>query len=165
MTNTDMVPDLIDQLKCDDGIQCRKARMALVKMGPMAVPALVEATKNTNSTVRWESLKALSQIGNQQAIDTLTDHLGDNDGRGWVAADGLARIGAKAVIPVLEATVGRSGSSDFRDGVHHFLSKLSIDDQQQTVLEPLRTALQGSEASLEAPIVARKALAQLNPGS
>ena len=163
MTDINAIPTLIDELKCDDGIKCRKARLALVKLGPVAVPALVEATRSSNPTARWESLKALSQIGSQQAIDTLVGHLSDNDGGGWVAADGLARIGKKAIIPVLEAVVGRSGSSDFRDGVHHFLSKLSIDDQDQTILELVKTALDGSEPSLETPIAARRALAQLKP--
>jgi HEAT repeat protein len=163
MADTDTISKLIEELKCDDGIQCRKARLALVKLGSIAVPALIEGTKNTNSTVRWEALKALSQIGNQQAIDTLVDHLGDSDGRGWVAADGLARIGQRAVIPVLEAIVGRSGSSDFRDGAHHFLSKLSIDDQQQTIIGPVNIALEGSQASLESPIAAKNALSQMKP--
>jgi HEAT repeat protein len=164
MAKTDRIPTLMDQLKCDDGIQNRKARLALVKLGPTAVPALIEGTKSTNSTVRWESLKALSQIGDQQSIDTLVDHLSDNDGRGWVAADGLARIGGKAVMPVLEAIVSRSGSSEFRDGAHHFLSKLTIDDNEQATLKSVSVSLEGPEASLEAPLAARKALAQLQSG-
>jgi HEAT repeat protein len=74
MSDADTISNVIDQLKCDDSIQCRKARLALVKMGPIAVSSLIEATKDTNSTARWKSLKALSQIGNQQAIVTLVDH-------------------------------------------------------------------------------------------
>ncbi|AKG52825.1 hypothetical protein DGWBC_0136 [Dehalogenimonas sp. WBC-2] len=160
-SGTDSIPKLIDELKRDDGIQSRKARLALVKLGSIAVPALIEATKSPDTTVQWESLKALAQIGNRQAIDTLIDHLSDDDGRGWVAADGLARLGKKAIVPVLESLVHRSGSSVFRNGVHHFLSELSAEGQDKNSLEPVKAALEGSEASLEAPIAAWNAISKL----
>jgi hypothetical protein len=65
----------------------------------------------------------------------------------------------------LEALLRHSDSSVFRDGVHHFVSELPTEGSGQIVLKLVKSALEGSAASLEAPIAAGKALCQLKPKS
>jgi len=76
--------------------------------------------------VRWEAAKALSQIANPASIQALLEALSDKTFEvRWMAAEGLIRIGRKAVIPLLEALVEHSDSYWLREGIHHVLHDMN----------------------------------------
>jgi HEAT repeat protein len=157
------IEQLITELDCDDGIRCRKARQSLVTIGPRAIPALTRAAGSSRQMVRWEAIKALSQIADPAAISILVANLGDGgSGIGWIAAEGLARLGKQAVVPVLQALRQNAGSSQFRDGVHHFLvDMLRDDDPDLAVLQPVVASLESPEAGVTSAVAADNALREL----
>jgi HEAT repeat protein len=108
--------------------------------------------------VRWEAAKALSQIGNQKAIKALLEALTDEKFEvRWLAAEGLIRIGRRAIVPLLEALVNQSDSYWLREGIHHVLHDMNTGKITE-VLRPVLVALEGSEPTLEVPQAAQAAL-------
>ncbi len=154
---------LIADLGCDDGIHCRKARQALVKIGARSIPALTRASASSSQMVRWEAIKALSQINGLASIKALISHLSDDDsGIVWMAADGLSRQGKKAVIPVLEALISNASSNRLRDGVHHFLIDVTRGGgSDKSIYESVITSLEVPEARLTSPVAAQIALGKI----
>jgi len=152
------VKSLIIMLASDDGIVRVKARRQLVAYKARAVSPLIKTLSDDRHWVRWEAAKALSQIGSQKSIQALLRALADRefDVR-WLAAEGLIRIGRKSIVPLLRALVEHSDSYWLREGIHHVLHDMDKRDLGK-VLRPVLVALEGSEPSLEVPLVARAAL-------
>jgi HEAT repeat protein len=76
-----------------------EASRALSRIGPRAVPALVEALKNSDWHVRWRVTLALSQIQPipEELVPILVTLLRDKDGVvRQAAAGGLGQLGAAA---------------------------------------------------------------------
>jgi HEAT repeat protein len=153
---------LIDELTCDDVLQCQRARRKLVSMGRASVAALINALGSPGKQVRWEAAKALGQIGGPSAINALMKTLeqdSDFDVR-WVAADGLAAIGKAALVPLLEAMVTHSDSNWFRSGAHHVAHNLAGRGFYNE-LRPVLIALEDPEPAVEVPVAAETTLSNL----
>ncbi len=67
------VPALMSDLTCDDVIKCRNARQQLVAKADAAAEPLEKALANRDHCVRWEAVRALSQIGSPSATRLLID--------------------------------------------------------------------------------------------
>jgi hypothetical protein len=152
---------LLDDLTCDDIIRCQKARRALVAIGHAAVPSLVKGLGSKKAWVRWESAKALGQIGDPASIAALIRALQDDefDVR-WLAAEGLVAIGKKAVVPLLKVLIGKPDSIWLREGAHHVfhdMDRTGLDG----ILQPVMSALEDMEPSLQVPVAADNALKTL----
>lgn len=120
---------LVKDLSCENVITCQNSRRALVRMGSTAVPALIEALNNKNQWVRWEATKALSQIADPTATDTLIRLLESKEfDMRWLAAEGLIAIGRKAVVPLLQALIDRPNSTWLQEGAHHVLHDMRRGD-------------------------------------
>jgi HEAT repeat protein len=152
---------LITDLNSQDGLVRVKARKSLVEIGGPAVPMLVKALSNKKQWVRWEAAKTLGQIGDSRATTALIKALDDKlfDVR-WLAAEGLDSIGHEAIIPLLQALEKHPDSLWLREGVHHVLHNLE-GGHLNKILDPVLTALEGFEPSVEAPLAAGKALEAL----
>jgi hypothetical protein len=72
------VPALIQALKDSDKDVCRNAAEVLGKIGKPAVPALIEAVKDSNEGVRRFAVVALGEIGDASAIPALIQALKDS---------------------------------------------------------------------------------------
>jgi HEAT repeat protein len=152
------IKSLIADLASKDGVVRVKARRQLVAYKKQSVAPLIRTLSNENDWVRWEAAKALSQIGNQKAIKALIEALSDEKFEvRWLAAEGLIRIGRKAIVPLLETLVNHSDSYWLREGVHHVLHDMNTGKITE-VVRPVLVALEGTEPSLEVPIVAKTAL-------
>jgi HEAT repeat protein len=152
------IKSLIADLASQDGIVRVKARLQLVAYKKRSVAPLIRTLSNENDWVRWEAAKALSQIGNQKAIQALLEALSDKQFEvRWLAAEGLIRIGRKAVVPLMEALVKHSDSYWLREGIHHVLHDINRGKIRK-VLRPVLAALEGPEPSLEVPQAAQAAL-------
>ena len=154
------IDSLISLLDCQDTIQCQKARRQLIKIGRVAVPALVAAASSGPMMRRWEALRALGSIGGEDATKALITHLGDADpGMRWAAADNLVKIGEPALMPVLKALISNGKFLPFRDGAHHFLIDAATGtDPHIAMLEPVIKSLEEPGADLAAPVAAEVAL-------
>ena len=155
------IDSLIADLTCDQMMKCQDARLKLVAMGSVAVPALVEALLSRKQWVRWEAAKALSQIGDPASAEALIKALEDKvfDIR-WIAAEGLVGIGKDALVPLLKALIGNSDSVWLRGSAHHLLTDMYLDELEE-VLKPVITALEGLEPSVTVPVAAEIALDKL----
>jgi HEAT repeat protein len=152
------IKSLIADLASKDGVVRVKARQQLVAHKKRSVAPLIRTLSNENDWVRWEAAKALSQIGNQKAIQALLEALSDKQFEvRWLAAEGLIRIGRKAVVPLMEALVKHSDSYWLREGIHHVLHDINRGKIRK-VLRPVLAALEGPEPSLEVPQAAQAAL-------
>jgi HEAT repeat protein len=158
------IDSLIADLSDNDGLKRVKARRSLVVIGFQAVKPLEEALSNPNKWVRWEASKALGQIGDSAATQTLIKALEDNmfDVRS-LAAEGLIRIGRDAVVPLLHALIERPESIWLREGAHHVLHDIA-EGELKKVREPMLAALEDLDAAIEVPIAAHAALDALTSG-
>jgi hypothetical protein len=157
----DDIDSLIADLNCDDMMRCQHARRALVAMGERAVGPLTEALSSKKHWVRWESAKALGQIGSPTAVQSLIKALRDDESDvRWLAAESLIAIGQEALQPLLRALIEHADSLLLREGAHHvFYDTYRIDLHK--ILRPVMTELEGSEPSVEVPLAAKKALTEL----
>ncbi|MBW2005383.1 MAG: HEAT repeat domain-containing protein, partial [Deltaproteobacteria bacterium] len=88
------IDSLIETLNSKDGLARQHARLALVKIGEPALPALIKAFGKRDDIMHWEVAKALSQIGSSKAAEILVNTLEDNEfSVRWIAAEGLIHIG------------------------------------------------------------------------
>jgi HEAT repeat protein len=78
----------------------------------------------------------------------------------WVAAEGLIGIGNKSIEPLLHLIKRNPESVRLREGVHHVLYALNKKNPDE-LLKLMVTALEGSEASLQIPFAAERALKSL----
>ena len=103
------VPVLIAVLKSDNAKAIEFAKDSLIKIGPDAVPALIQVTKDEDADeyVQIWAAFALIELGSD-AVPSLSEALRDGDEgvRTWTAI-ALGRIGseAKDAVPTLIATL------------------------------------------------------------
>lgn len=157
-TDEETINALINSFDSGDGRIRVRARQFIVAIGEKAVPYLTKALSNKDEHIRWETAKALGQIGDPEATQALIKALDDSvfDVR-WLAAEGLAAIGKPAIIPLLNRLIDEPESPWVRDGVHYVLR--NIDGKVLGVkLQPVLDALEDLDASIEAPIAAKKAI-------
>jgi HEAT repeat protein len=159
--DTKTLSSLVNLLTSNDGFVRTCARNSLIKIGSAAVAALVEALASKEVLKRWESIKALSRIGDPEALNSLVVAMDDKvfDVR-WVAAEGLITIGNQSVEPLLDLIIKQPDSIRLREGVHHVLYALN-KEQPNELLKPVIDALESSEAPLQVPWAAEKALKSL----
>ncbi|MHC4201263.1 MAG: HEAT repeat domain-containing protein [Planctomycetota bacterium] len=96
---------LIEKLGSEDKKEREAAGAALKRMGRPAVPALVEALRDKNSSLRGEAAQVLGWIGAdaKEAVPALARALKDVDYVSVLAAGALCKIGpaAKDAVPSL----------------------------------------------------------------
>ncbi|MCX6378055.1 MAG: HEAT repeat domain-containing protein [Armatimonadetes bacterium] len=82
------LPALIEALKDSRSDARRAVAKALVNMGDVVVPALIEALKDTNSDVRRGAAEELGEIGGVHSVSALIEALHDVD---WYVRSAAAR--------------------------------------------------------------------------
>lgn len=122
---SDDIKKLINLLSGEDGIARQKARHQLVEIGEPAIDYLIELQYSSNHQARWEAIKAIGQIGSDEAIPVLINSLEDSkfDVR-WLAAEGLIEIGKSAIKPVVNAFLENHDSAFIKEGLHHVLKEM-----------------------------------------
>ncbi len=138
------IEELIKDLYNNNGIIRQKARYELVKMGNPALDYLLELQGAEKHLARWESVKAISEIGTKSSIPILINALEDEefDVR-WLAAEGLIEIGRDSVYPLLKAFISNKESVHLKEGVHHVLKGLELrglyNDDKYEIIKGLET--------------------------
>jgi len=96
------VRPLLDALQGADEQMGGQIFSSLVKLGHVAVPALLEMSKSGSPWVRWQCIRTLGGIGDRRAVPVLVEAMRDTDHAvAWVGAKELAHFG----IPSLEAVL------------------------------------------------------------
>ncbi len=156
---------LMDTLCDKDTLKRHRARLTLVDIGSLAVPYLIQALEDSHAVEckRWESAKALSDLGDPSAAPALIDVLGQDEQFGirWLAAEGLIAMGLNGLVPLLNALIQRSDSTWLREGAHHVLRTLA-GRGLYVYVAPVLTALEDIEPAVEVPPAARAALDALS---
>ena len=158
LANSRIIQALVSDLTCPDGFNRLMARRSLAYIGKSAVPELTLALQSKEALSRWEAAKSLSQVGDAGATAALIKALTDDvfDVR-WLAAEGLIAIGRPALVPLLREVKKNSGSIWLREGAHHILHDLN-NEQISALINPVLHALQDSDATLQTPLLAQRAL-------
>ena len=159
------IASLVAALADGSGSIRQKAREALVQIGSPAVPALVAALGSHEAQVRWEAAKALHDLADPASAGVLVAALEDTsfDVR-WLAAEGLALIGRKALEPLLAALADHGDAIWLREGAHHVL-KAAARRGLAELVSPVVAALEGMEPGLVTPPAAQAALKALHGSS
>jgi hypothetical protein len=119
------VKSLILDLYSDDGVLREKSRHSLVQMGDNAIDYLTSFITSSDSLLRWEVAKTLSEIATPLAAPVLAEALEDElISIRWIAGKGLIKIGKAGARMALEALIENPDSSFLIEGVHHVLHDL-----------------------------------------
>ncbi len=141
--------DLIRQLKSPSASKRRSAAAMLGRKGKeaaAAVPALVEALKDSNSLVRFQSIVALGDIGSEQAISGLQPLLHTPDVRTrQLVATSLAKIGGRAAAVLTEALQAKQSAT--REAAADGLRQLGAPKESRAAL---RAALADESGTVRA---------------
>jgi HEAT repeat protein len=156
---------LVADLTCSDGFNRLMARRALAYLGKPAVSELTRSLESQEALRRWEAAKVLSQIGDAAAtvalIKALTDKVFDVR---WLAAEGLIAVGRSVAPALLREVMKNPESIALREGAHHVLHDIN-NENIAAAINPVLKALEDSEATLEVPLVARRAIETLEKTS
>ena len=81
-----------------------RGAIALERIGPPAVEALMVAAGDGDWTARVPAIWALEHIGDERAVPTLVENLnGQNECCRWMAASALSRVGSDREWAIVEA--------------------------------------------------------------
>ncbi len=172
-----MIDELVGKLGGGDGRVREDARLRLANIGKPAIPALIESLKKRDKVIRWEAAKTLGEIRDPAAAPPLVKVMSDKIFEiRWLAAEGLIAIGREALPPLLNELIKYPQNPWLQQGAHHVISHFAASDvyiphhefthpKQNTslkeLLQPLVSALEGPEPSLEVPREASKVLDEL----
>jgi len=157
-----IVAPLIEALANGDSVVHWEAAKSLTSLGARAVPELCSALQHTHDDhLRWHITRTLGEIGNPQAVPSLTALLADeNAGIRWRSAEALVSIGPASLSAVLRKLTSEKITPWLR------ISTLAVlrgfgDKKMARLIHPLIEAMEGREAAIEAPVIARQILEQI----
>ena len=156
------IAKLVSIFTNDDGVERRKARLAIEEIGKPAVPALISALSDKKAQVRWEAARALGAIQDPQAAPALVQALMDVSFEiRWLAAEGLIALEDEALVPLLKALEDESDSVDLRAGAHHVLHALERSKKLNEPTLKVLNAIRSMEPDIAIPGAAFEALQSL----
>ncbi|MFB3885687.1 MAG: DUF302 domain-containing protein [Thermodesulfobacteriota bacterium] len=151
------IRDLVMGLSSGDETIRIHSRESLVKIGRPAVVTLIQALRHGTRWVRWEAAKILGEIGDPMVAPALVAALKDEefDVR-WLASEGLTKMKAAGLEPLLHALMIEADSPRIREGAHYVVRNL-MDEGFKEYLAPVLSALDSAEPVLELPWAAKAA--------
>jgi HEAT repeat protein len=157
----EMMHEYITALGSKNGMERQKARLALVAIGEPAIDILAELSIHPQLIIRWEAVKALSQIKDSVTAPLLINALEDEyEAIRWLAAEGLIALGKPGLISLLQALTSYRLTIFVREGAHHVINQLA---KRYTLpgLTELLDILENSSNYLNIPIYSKLVLAAL----
>jgi HEAT repeat protein len=157
------VPALLNALHGADEQLGSVIFSSLVRLGHLAVPALVETSNSNSAWMRWNSVRALGGIGDSRALPVLVKALSDTDHSvAWMGAKGLVRFGKKGVAPVLRLLTTAEVTPWLVETASFVLSdQYHQNAKLKPYLEPVIKHMRGVAYQVSTPHSAQKALSQL----
>lgn len=162
----DAVPALLHALHGSDERQGSQVFQALVSLGHVAVPGLLEASRSSAAWVRWQSIRALGEIHDGRAFSRLIEALTDSDhGVAWMAAKSLLPFGKECVLPVLRLLITAEPTRWLAETASYVLSSQFLGHAElKPYLEPVIREMHRSDYKTGTCYTAMKALGQLETG-
>jgi HEAT repeat protein len=157
------IPALLNALRGADEQLGSNIFSALVRMGHEAVPALIERSTSSSAWMRWNCLRALSEISDHRALPVLVSALLDSDHSVvWMAAKGLVRFGRVGLGPLLRLLITNETHPWLVETTSYVMRELYLRDPKlKSYLEPVIHSMHGPAFRVATPLAAQKALAQL----
>lgn len=159
----DAVPALLHALHGSDERQGSQIFLALVNLGHVAVPGLLEASQSSSAWIRWQSIRALGEIHDGRAFTRLVNGLTDADhGVAWMAAKSLVPFGRECIVPVLRLLTTADTTRWLAETASYVLSRrYPGQDELKPYLDPVIQELHCSAYKTGTSYTAMKALEQL----
>lgn len=160
------VPALLDALSMADERLSSQIFMALVSLGHVAVPVLLDFAQSRSNWMRWHSLRALSAIRDPRALPTLVNALQDTDHSvAWMAAKGLAPFGRECIEPVLRMLCSAHMTPWVVETASYVLhTQCQKHEELKPYLDPLLHQMHQAGYRSSTSLVALKALEQIQMG-
>ncbi|HEV2579790.1 MAG TPA: HEAT repeat domain-containing protein, partial [Ktedonobacteraceae bacterium] len=160
------VPALMGALRGADEQLSSQIFSSLVKLGGMAVPALLQKSKSNTAWIRWNSIRALSEIHDLRVLPALVEALQDNDHSvAWMGAKGLAHYGKLAMQPVLKMLMTSQMTPWLAETASYVLRNYAQRDADaKPILEPVVLRMREAGFRVGTAVAAQKALDQLRDG-
>ena len=134
---------------------------SLVRLGPAAVPVLIETSTSGSAWMRWHCVRALGDIRDLRALPVLVRALGDTDHSiAWMGAKGLVHFGRQGVGPVFRLLMAGDVTPWLVETASYVLRN-QHDPKLKPYLEPVIQSMQGVAFRVATPQAAQKALSQL----
>ena len=161
--DADAVPVLLKALRGADEQLSSQIFASLVRLGSLAVPALIQKSKSSSAHIRWNCARALGEIHDLRALPVLVDALQDNDHSvAWMGAKGLVQFGRDSLKPVLELLMSASMTPWLAETASYVITSYAHRNAQaKKILEPLTRRMRESGFRVGTAVAAQKALKQL----
>jgi HEAT repeat protein len=161
--NPTAVPALLSALQGADEQLGSQIFSALIKLGQLAVPALIQESKSGSAWKRWQCIRALGDIHDLRALPVLVKALEDPDHSvAWMGAKSLVHFGKSGIRPVLEILISASMTPWLAETASYVLNnRMQRDSAMKPYLEPLVQRMRESGFRVGTAVAARKALDQL----
>ncbi len=161
--DADAVPILLKALRGADEQLSSQIFASLLRLGSLAVPALISKSKSSSAHIRWNCLRALGEIHDRRALPVLVDALQDDDHSvAWMAAKGLAQFGKDGLEPVLELLIGASMTPWLAETASYVLNSYARrNTRAKEIVEPLTKRMHESGFRIGTAVAAQKTLKQL----
>lgn len=157
------VPALLGALHGADEQLSSQIFSSLVKLGGLAVPALLQKSKSRTAWVRWNSIRALSEIHDLRVLPALVEALKDTDHSvAWMGAKGLVQYGKLSIQLVLEMLMSAQMTPWLAETASYVLrSYAQRNADAKPILDPVVERMRESGFRVGTSVAAQKALDQL----
>lgn len=148
-----------ESLGSKNSVKKLAARSKLVRMGKTIIPKLHRLLNSENALLRMEAAKIVELIADTRSIPFLINLLNDKEFEiRWIAAEGLIKIGRRAILPLLKSI--RDGKSTFilNKGAHHVLLSLLNENERNKLTSLLLSLDDAQELGETAPVEASVAI-------
>ena len=155
------IPALLSLLQHADEQMSSQIFTSLAQIGPAAVPALIEMSKDNSLWLRWHSVHALGETNDLRALPVLVQALADtNHSVAWAAAKGLTSFGRLSVVPVLRLLMSTEMSPWLVETASYVLNN-QRDSRLEPYIEPVMQQMHEVGFRIGTMLSAQKALTQL----
>jgi hypothetical protein len=154
-------PALLSLLQHADEQVGNQIFASLVRLGPVAVPALIETSTSSSPWMRWHCIRALGKMRDLRALPMLVRALTDTDHSvAWMAAKGLVPFGKRSVGPVLRLLMPAPVTPCLVETASYVLSH-QRDPRLKPYLAPVMRHMHGAGFDVGTILYAQKALLRL----
>jgi len=137
---------LNELINVDDYKRRTKARKDLMKKGSGILPVMHKLINSDHKIIRKEAMKMIELIPDESSTNYAIAMLEDEESEiRWIAAEALIEIGRSTIRPLLKTLQSDAGSLNLRQGAHHVLYKLLVDEDSDEFKELVHMIKPGEE--------------------
>ncbi|HLW00756.1 MAG TPA: HEAT repeat domain-containing protein [Ktedonobacterales bacterium] len=152
---------LVGALRYHDEALASQVRQALLQLGAVSVPALVEAAPTPDSWVRWHVLRVLGELHNLRGLRPLVDALADEDfAVAWMAARALITMDTPVVEEVLRLLLRAPDTPRLMETAGYVL-RAQTRPEMKALLGPVLQSMHQTDYRVAVPLAVEGALEQL----